>query len=92
MALFLDPEPLAELQRLYAASDRATSRLADRVDVWLDKLEGDPGTADVRKHRLRPPGLWAILIAVDDGADWALLWDLDGGDVVIRYLGPASFA
>lgn len=93
VALLFDPEPDDAIQRLYAQAetDRQARHLADRLDHWLDRLEEDHTAAAVRRHRLRSPGLWAIVVAAE-GADWVILWDLDADDVRVRYVGPASFA
>jgi hypothetical protein len=87
MALEFDPDPLRALEAL----DLLNPRMADRVNDWLDKLEADHTQAIVRRHRFHRPALWLIVVPAADGDDYAILWDLDGDTVVIRYLGPHTF-
>ena len=60
------------------------------MDDWLDRIEADHTQALVRRHRLHKPALWLIIVPAPDGDD-AILWDLDGNPVVIRYIGPDVF-
>lgn len=85
--LEMDPEPHAQLVRLYDANPA----LAARIDEWLDRIEADSAAAAVRRRLIRPGRLWAITIADPDG-DYPILWDLDGATPVIRYLGPDLLA
>lgn len=96
--IHFDPEPLAAVEHLFArheVGDRMAGFLADRLELWFDQLEERPLPPAVRARYLRPPGLWMISV-VAGGAqdDWAILWDQpDGaGPVMVRYVGPASFA
>lgn len=83
----LDPEPLAELERLHQVDPRA----AERVERMLDLIETDPGAAVVRRRHIRPPGLWMVTIGLDDQNDLMILWDLDGHTPVVRHLGTSVF-
>lgn len=75
------------IQAVY--DDPARRVLADRLELILDVLDEDPGDARVRRHRMRPPGLWAIFVS-GSGHDWALLWDEDDdGDPYVHYAGPS---
>lgn len=88
MTLFLDPEPGEALDRLHALNPA----VARRVEHLLDQVEADPSAARVRRRYLKPPGLWMLTVGADDSDDLAVLWDMDGQDPVVRYIGPASFA
>lgn len=88
VTLYLDPEPADALDHLHAVDPS----LAARVEHLLDQVEREPGAEAVRRRYLRPPGLWMLTVRTDDADDTAVLWDLDGQDPVIRYIGPASFA
>lgn len=64
--------------------------LADAVDVWLDQIEDDPGAAAVRRHRLSRPDLWMITVRLPGRTqDAMILWDIEDGAPVVRYIGPA---
>jgi hypothetical protein len=84
-----------EFDREAAAAKRALDavnpRTADRVDDWLDRLEADHTSADVRRQRLHRPALWLIRVRPPNGDDYAILWDLDGEQPVVRYIGPDVF-
>lgn len=57
-------------------------------------LEADAGHHSVRRIRFPVPGLWCVTVSGDDEG-WAILWEphpgIDG-DVLVQYVGPASFA
>jgi hypothetical protein len=84
MRLEMDPEPHDALSQLY----KTDPTLAARIDEWLDRIEANPTSAQVRHRLIRPGKIWAIAIATPDGNDHLLLWELDGDTPVIRYLGP----
>ena len=96
--LRFDPEPLKAVESLFAradAGDRSAAHLADRLDERFDALEERPIPTSARARYLRPPGLWMIVIPMsNDQDDWAILWDQPDQQqtVVVRYVGPASFA
>lgn len=71
--------------------DMINPQMVDRIDEWLDRLESDHTQAIVRRNRLHRPALWLIVARAPDGDDYAILWDLDGDTVVIRYIGPDVF-
>ncbi len=88
MPLLFDPEPDDALDLLHATAPR----VAERVERLLDLIEADPGAAAVRRRQIRPAQLWLLTVPVDAQDDVAILWDLDGQDPVVRYIGPSSFA
>lgn len=88
--LYFDEEPEAQLTRL--EEDPTLAVVFRAVDEKLDVLEEDPSNSAVRPRRFTN-GLWCV-IAYNADEDWAILWEPHpelGGDVAIRYLGPASF-
>ncbi|MGH9223186.1 MAG: hypothetical protein ACRD2W_05250 [Acidimicrobiales bacterium] len=89
--LWFDVEAEAALGRL--ESDPGRSHLLAAVNHVLDQLESDPGDDSVRRHRFRDPPLWGVLMT-GDAENWALLWQPHPDrpeQVVVQYLGPASF-
>lgn len=77
----------AAVQAVY--DDPRRHVLADRLEAMLNLLERDAGDARVRRHRMRPPGLWAIFVS-GSGEDWALLWDEDDdGAPYVHYAGSS---
>jgi len=88
VTLYVDPEADDALAALHA-TDPAT---AQRVEQTLDLIETDPGAAAVRRRALRPVGLRMLIVprGTDEG-DLAILWELDGDDPVVRYLGSDRF-
>lgn len=84
--LEMDPEPHDAMVRLY----QDHPDLADRLDMWLDRIEADPADPRVRRRLIRPGRLWAISVADPAGAaDYLILWDHADDDIpVVRYLGP----
>jgi len=90
--LWFDPEADASLRVLEADAKRA--KLLRAVNAVLDQLEADSGDASVRKIRFQAPALWCVTI-VADRDEWAVLWEphpTEVGDVMVHYVGPASFA
>jgi hypothetical protein len=88
--LVFDPDADAALSRLEAAG----SLLLQRVNQVLDWLEADPAEPRVRRVRFHRPALWCVTVAAGD-EEWAVLWEphaTEADVVVVRYLGPASFA
>jgi hypothetical protein len=89
MAIKFHPDAAAALD----AAHQSDPRLADRIEGWLDRLEADHTQRAVRTHRLARPPLWYIPVTAPSGADWVILWNLHEDDlIVVRYIGPASFA
>lgn len=77
----------AAVQAVY--DDPRRHPLADRLEAMLDLLQRDAGDAQVHRHRMRSPGLWAIFVS-GSGEDWALLWDEDdAGTPYVHYAGPS---
>ena len=90
--VWLDPD-VREILRAIEA-DAARRVLANRINDVLDRLETNPGDASLRRHRFHQRALWCVLV-VAQGEDWAVLWEThptQADDVIVRYLGPASFA
>lgn len=91
--LFWEPEAW----RTYEGLAEQSGRLQDAVEDVLDRLVDDPTQAAVRPLGLRTPGgrrLWRVAIrrSVDD---WSLVWlphPTRPADVLIVYLGPATYA
>lgn len=80
-----DPEPYDALLRLQQ-EDPETARAFDRV---IDDLEEAPESAYLRRHYLRPPGIYKVPIYTAAGhSEYMLLWDMEGSTVVVRYVGP----
>lgn len=89
--LLFDPDA----DRALTALERDTRRaqLAAAVEAVLAALDEDPGQAWLRRHRF-DIGLWCVVVA-GDGEEWAILWEPAGegaDDVIVHYVGPASFA
>jgi hypothetical protein len=80
---------------LEASTDRQDRAVLERIKEALDQLAADPGHASVRRRRFRS-GLWLVTVAGRAGEDdWAMLWEphVDRpDDVMVQYIGPASFA
>lgn len=57
----------------------------DILDI-LDILEDDPGDRRVRRRRYQVIDAWGVPVH-GNGEDWLILWDLQGSQVVVRYLG-----
>lgn len=80
-----DEQPYEALNGLYSSGDP----LGEVVDGWLDAIERNPRSAEVRKRLIRPGQVWAVSVRDPRGQqDWMLLWGLDGDTPVVRYLGP----
>jgi hypothetical protein len=45
----------------------------------------DPGSRTARRRAYQGGG-WRVDVP---GEDWMILWDVDDGEVAIRYIGPA---
>jgi hypothetical protein len=74
----------AALEGLYDANDP----MAEAVDQWLDAIERDPGAAAVKRHRIRPGKVWAIVVRDPRGQeDWMILWEQEDSGPVVHYLG-----
>jgi hypothetical protein len=93
--LWFDAVADETLRRLEQSSDPQTEALLSRIDTVFDQLAADPGDASVRRRRFQS-GLWLVTLAGREGeADWAVLWEPHierSDDVMIHYVGPASFA
>ncbi|MFD0854611.1 hypothetical protein ACFQ07_20405 [Actinomadura adrarensis] len=86
--LDFSPDAFSAYQGLADTPTRGV--LLDRIDEVLDLLEKNPGQQRLRRHRLNPPGVWAVLVHAHDET-WAILWAQrpeDPDAVMIEYLGP----
>jgi hypothetical protein len=91
VGLWFDEEANAALDRL--GNDPARERLAAAVNRVLDQLEDDPGDRSVRRSRFHVPALWCVTVFADD-EEWAVLWEPHpdiSGDVIVQFIGPATF-
>ncbi|MEA2971965.1 MAG: hypothetical protein QOG82_423 [Actinomycetota bacterium] len=74
-------------------ADPAARRLCSRVQAVLDLLESDPGSSRLRQLRYTN-GLWGVVVVSTIGTV-VILWEphpTEPNEVVVQYLGPASFA
>jgi hypothetical protein len=90
--LYVDPEPGEALSALHERADQVGKALAVGVEQWLDAIEQHPGSSAVRQRRFMQAGLWVTAVRGHFVSDWVILWETDGTDVDVRYIGPASFA
>jgi hypothetical protein len=80
-----DPQPYDALLRLQK-EDPNTARAVDRV---VDDLEDGATAPYLKRHYLRPPGIYKVAIYRGAGqAEYMLLWDMEGSVIVVRYVGP----
>lgn len=80
-----DPEPYDTLLRLQTEDPE----LARAVDYVVDDLEDGATAPYLRRHYLRPPGIYKVPIYTAAGHDeYMLLWDIEGKIIVVRYVGP----
>ena len=89
--VYFDEEADRALTALEA--DAARAELADRVSAVLDALASDPDQVSLRRHRFQI-GVWGVVVR-GSGEDWIVLWEPHpgrDGDVIVQYVGPASFA
>lgn len=93
--LYFDEVADQTLTRLEASADPQDEALLHRINDVLDQLAADSGDASVRRRRFQS-GLWLVTVAGRAGEnDWALLWEPHvelPDDVMIQYIGSASFA
>lgn len=86
--------PLAFAMWEQLADDPRRHRLFHRIESILDELERDPGRAFLRRRRFQDPPLWCVIV-ISGREEWVILWGDDSehaGDVLVDYIGPASFA
>lgn len=89
--LWFDSEADEALTRLEA--DPSRRRLLARVRVVLDLLEAEPGNETLRRIRFSTQ-LWCVTVVAGDDV-LVVLWEPhpnEANDVVVQYIGPASFA
>lgn len=90
--LFWEPEAARTYERL----PDTDAPLLRSVEIVLDSLAANPGSAAILRFSLRTPSgqtIWRISIRYRE-YDWSLLWirhPRDPGSVLIRYLGSATY-
>lgn len=78
VALFIDGDP----HDAYSRAPLPVALWADRVFDWLEET---PVNVRARAHQFTT-GERAVVAHVA-GDDWLIIWEYDGSDVVVRYLG-----
>lgn len=78
MALQLDPDP----DDAYGLVPFPVARWADQVFDWLEE---QPVNVRARAHAFTN-GVHAVTATIAE-EEWLLLWEYEGADVVVRYLG-----
>ncbi len=89
--LYFDEDADRALTALEA--DATRTELAGRVRAALDALASDPRQASLRRHRFQI-GVWGVVVR-GSGEDWIVRWEPHperDDDVIVQYVGPASFA
>jgi hypothetical protein len=75
--------------------DPETYCLFDATWDCIDLIVDQPASAAVRRRLLRTPGghsVWMVPIPVHHNDDrWVVLWQPQGDDVYIPYIGPEDF-
>lgn len=82
MRIGLDPQP----QRAYADVPAAVAAWADRVFDWLEQDPVDPRAYP----RLFSGGVRATTATIRDET-WVVLWEPEGEEAVVRFLGLDTF-
>jgi len=78
VALLFDPDA-------YDAYSRVPLTVAQWVDKVFDWLQEEPISAQARRHHFTT-GEWAVTAHLQS-EDWLIIWEPDGLDVRVRYLG-----
>lgn len=79
----------ATLGRLY--DDPTKAQLADRVDVWLDRLEAGDEATTRDEYRSPALGLVYVILVYGSGEQWAIVWKRHSDELsFVHYLGPAE--
>lgn len=78
MPLQLEPDA----EDAHARVPLPVARWADRVFDWLEE---EPINVQARRHAFTN-GLWAVTAQLD-GEGWLILWEQQGPDLVVHYLG-----
>jgi hypothetical protein len=93
--LWFDAVADQTLSSLEASTNPRDQELLARLDAVLHQLAADPGDTSVRGRRFQS-GLWLVTVrGRADEDDWAVLWEPHveiPDDVMVQYVGPASFA
>lgn len=82
-------DPHADAAMTQLETDLRLQHLLASVNQALDRLENDPGDAQVRRRRYSS-GVWGVPVS-GDGEDWLLVWEPQSAsksDVIVQYLGP----
>lgn len=86
--MHVTPSAGEALDALHAANPA----LAERVERALDLIEFNPHSPAVRRRQMRPANCWMHVVRVDGNQDdIAILWALEGGEPLVRYVGSARF-
>ena len=75
-------------------SDAGARLLQTRVQAVLDLLARNPSHETLRRRRLHIPSLWWVTV-VAGNEELVILWEPHPtipDDVLVHYVGPASFA
>jgi hypothetical protein len=75
-------------------ADPGEARMLARVEAVLDLLERDAGDTTLRRVRFRDPPFWCVTVVAGE-EERVILWEphpTETDDVIVHYLGPASFA
>jgi hypothetical protein len=79
----------ATLRRLY--DDPTKAQMADRVDVWLDRLEAGDEATTRDEYRSPALGLVYVILVYGSGEQWAIVWKRHSDELsFVHYLGPAE--
>lgn len=80
--LRLDPDPAAELDRLWDTAPRVAAVLEEVLD-WIEDEPVDPRA----KRRRFSNGMWAV-VRTAERDEWLILWEeMDDQVRYVRYLG-----
>lgn len=82
--LLLDPTPAAKLDSLHALFPE----IASVIEECLDWIAADPPDPRAKRRRFLG-GLWAILRS-GGRVDWLILWDEDGNEATVRFIGETT--
>jgi len=79
----IDPNARATLFSL--RDDPTQARLFRKLRSLVVVIVTEPGSRTSRRRAYQGGG-WRVDVP---GEDWMILWDVEDGEVVIRYIGPA---
>lgn len=91
MALAFDPEAAQRWTSLCSSTQPYERAVREAVAAVLRRLDSDP-----QRHRVgaiqftTTPTVWAQTVAVDEGADWVIIWTVDNAtEIRILRIEPA---